>query len=131
MEPLCCVIEPTDSGVTLHDGCQFPSVAHLALAKVLNLKPEQIKINTVYAGGSFGRRATPVADYHVEAAMAFALLGQKTPVKLVWSREDDLRGGFYRPMALHRVKIGLDESGQYLRMGSPYCGQANHERYRV
>lgn len=114
MEPLVCVIEPTEKGVRLHDGCQFPALAHGALSQVLGLKPEQVEINTVYAGGSFGRRATPVADYQVEAAMAFALLGQKTPLKLLWSREDDIQGGFYRPMAVHKVQIGLDEHGKIL-----------------
>lgn len=110
MEPLVCVIEPTKNGVKLHDGCQFPGIAHGALSKVLGLKPEQIEINTVFAGGSFGRRATPVADYHVEAALAFALLGQKTPLKLLWTREDDIQGGFYRPMSVHTARIGLNNN---------------------
>ena len=114
MEPLVCVIEPTEKGVRLHDGCQFPALAHGALAQVLGLKPEQVEINTVYAGGSFGRRATPVADYQVEAAMVFALLGQKTPVKMLWSREDDIQGGFYRPMSVHSAKIAVDDNGAIL-----------------
>lgn len=112
METLNCVIEPTDGGVMVHDGCQFPAITHPAVAGILQLKPEQVRINTVYAGGSFGRRATTTADYHVEAAFAFALMGQKTPVKLVWSREDDIRGGYYRPMAVHKAKIGLDADGK-------------------
>lgn len=114
MEPLVCVIEPTEKGVRLHDGCQFPAIAHGALSQVLGLSPDQVEISTVYAGGSFGRRATPVADYQVEAAMAFVLLGQKTPVKLVWSREDDIKGGFYRPMVMHKAQIGLDDKGNIL-----------------
>lgn len=112
MEPLNCVIEPTADGVRFHDGCQAPSFVQGAIGQVLGLKPEQIEINTVYAGGSFGRRGTPTADYQVEAAHAFTLLGKKTPVKLVWSREDDIRGGYYRAMALHRAKIGVDASGK-------------------
>ncbi len=114
MEPLICVLEPTEKGVRLHDGCQFPVGPHGALAKILGLEPKQIEINTLYAGGSFGRRATPVADYQVEAALAFALLEQKIPVKLVWSREDDIQGGFYRPMAVHKARIALDRSGNIL-----------------
>ncbi len=111
MEPLNCVIEPTANGVRFHDGCQAPSFVQGAIGQVLQLQPEQIEINTVYAGGSFGRRGTPGADYQTEAAIAFALLGKKTPVKLVWSREDDIRGGYYRAMALHRARIGLDAGG--------------------
>ncbi|MDJ0958710.1 MAG: xanthine dehydrogenase family protein molybdopterin-binding subunit [Arenicellales bacterium] len=114
MEPLNCVIEPTENGVRFHDGCQGPSTVQFVASHVLGLKPEQIEINTVYAGGSFGRRGTPTADYQVEAALAFALLGKKTPVKLVWSREDDIRGGYYRPMALHKAQIGLDDDGNIL-----------------
>ena len=114
MEPLNCVIEPTENGVRFHDGCQAPSFVQGAIGHVLGLKAEQIGINTVYAGGSFGRRATPTSDYQVEAALAFALLGKKTPVKLVWNREDDIRGGYYRGMAVHKAKIGLDENGKVL-----------------
>ena len=112
MEPLNCVIEPTANGVRFHDGCQSPSFVQGAVGRALQLKAEQIEIKTLYAGGSFGRRATPTSDYQVEAAHAFALLGRKTPVKLVWSREDDIRGGYYRAMALHRAKIGLDAGGR-------------------
>jgi isoquinoline 1-oxidoreductase beta subunit len=71
-------------------------------------------VKTVFAGGSFGRRANVNSDYHVEAALAFQAYGSKTPIKLVWSREDDIRGGYYRPMSMHRARIGLDESGQLL-----------------
>ncbi|WP_425405731.1 molybdopterin cofactor-binding domain-containing protein [Hwanghaeella sp.] len=107
MEPLNCVIEPTETGIRVHDGCQFPGAVKPTLAHVLEMDPEQIEIRTVYAGGSFGRRATTNADYQVEAAMAFAMLGRKTPVKLVWTREDDIKGGYYRPMFAHRVRVGL------------------------
>ena len=114
MEPLNCVLEPTENGVRFHDGCQAPGFVQAAISQVLGLAPEQIEINTVYAGGSFGRRGTPVADYQTEAALAFAAFGKKTPVKLVWSREDDIRGGFYRAMALHQASIGLDAEGNIL-----------------
>ena len=114
MEPLNCVIEPTENGVRFHDGCQAPSAVQGNVAHVLGLQTEQVEINTVYAGGSFGRRSTTTSDYQVEATHAFALLGKKTPVKLVWSREDDIRGGYYRPMTVHSAKIGLDDSGKIL-----------------
>ncbi|MGI9372218.1 MAG: molybdopterin cofactor-binding domain-containing protein, partial [Hyphomicrobiales bacterium] len=111
MEPLNCVIEPTENGVRIYDGCQFPTLTQAVPAAILQLKPEQVEVKTVLAGGSFGRRANPGSDYHAEAALVFALLGGKTPVKFVWSREDDIAGGFYRPMAAHRVKIALDDKG--------------------
>jgi isoquinoline 1-oxidoreductase beta subunit len=112
MEPLNCVIEPTESGVRLHDGCQFPAITHPTIAAVLNMPPEKVEIVTYYAGGSFGRRANPQSDYHVEAALAFAAIGGKKAVKLVWTREDDLAGGFYRPMVAHRAKIAIGDDGK-------------------
>ncbi len=124
MEPLTCTIEPTADGVILHDGCQFPAGAHQALAAVLELPMEKIQINTVYAGGSFGRRATMVADYHVEAALAFAMNGGQQPVKLVWSREDDLTGGYYRPAMAHKVRVGLDADGKIVAWDHRVAGQA-------
>ncbi|MEL6476889.1 MAG: xanthine dehydrogenase family protein molybdopterin-binding subunit [Pseudomonadota bacterium] len=109
MEPLNCVIEPTEAGVRFHDGCQFPGITQPVIAQVLGLPVEAVEVTTVYAGGSFGRRATPSADYQTEAASAFDLMGRQTPVKLVWTREDDIRGGYYRPMAAHRAKIGIKD----------------------
>ncbi|MFN3615450.1 MAG: xanthine dehydrogenase family protein molybdopterin-binding subunit, partial [Rubrimonas sp.] len=111
LEPLNCVIAPDGDGVRLIDGCQFPGITQPTVAAILGLAPEQVRIDTVFAGGSFGRRAIPTSDYHVEAAMAFAALGGRTPVRLIWSREDDLTGGWYRPMAAHRVRVGLDAAG--------------------
>lgn len=112
MEPLTCTIEADeDGGVTLHDGCQFPTGPHMAMAQIFQLPMEKIRINTMFAGGSFGRRATPTADYQVEAALAFALTDRTRPLKLVWSREDDITGGYYRPAVAHRVRVGLDAEG--------------------
>ncbi|MEX0303403.1 MAG: molybdopterin cofactor-binding domain-containing protein [Leisingera sp.] len=113
MEPLTCTIEANeDGGVTLHDGAQIPTGPHFAMAEIFQLPMEKIRINTMFAGGSFGRRATPTADYQVEAALAFALTDRTRPVKLVWSREDDITGGYYRPAVAHKVLVGLDADGK-------------------
>lgn len=115
MEPLSCAIEPAgDGGVVLHDGCQMPTASQQALAAVLRLPLEKVRINTLYAGGSFGRRATMTADYTVEAALAFAMTDRTRPVKLLWSREDDIAGGAYRPAVAHKVRVGLDAEGRIL-----------------
>ncbi|MCG8493573.1 MAG: xanthine dehydrogenase family protein molybdopterin-binding subunit [Sneathiellales bacterium] len=138
MEPLNCVIEPTPTGVRVHDGCQFPSITKPTVAAVLGLKPEQVEINTVYAGGSFGRRATTTSDYHLEASLAFVAFGGTTPVKLVWMREDQLAGGYYRPMAKHKIRAGLDGDGKLqcwdhrvatksIIKGSPFEGALVHD----
>lgn len=112
MEPLNCVIEPTEKGVRVHDGTQFHMITHPTLAAVLQMAPEDIEIVTYYAGGSFGRRANPTSDYHVQAAMAYLLLGGQKAVKLVWTREDDLAGGYYRPQVAHRAHISVGEDGK-------------------
>lgn len=124
MEPLNCTIEATqDGGIVLHDGSQMPTGPHAALAQIFQLPMEKIRINTMLAGGSFGRRATPNADYQVEAALAFAVTDRSRPVKLVWSREDDLRSGFYRPAFGHKVKVGLDADGNIVAWDHQIAGQ--------
>ena len=112
MEPLNCVIKYDENGAELWDGCQFPSLVQPTVAGVLGLKPEQVKINTVYAGGSFGRRANPTSDYVTEAAMAAKAIDGKWPVKLMWTREDDIKGGYYRPLFVERITAGIDEDGK-------------------
>ncbi|MGF1651563.1 MAG: molybdopterin cofactor-binding domain-containing protein [Hyphomicrobiaceae bacterium] len=111
MEPLACVIRFDGRSAEVWDGCQFPSVAQPSIGRILMLKPEDVKINTLYAGGSFGRRATPEADYHCEAAEAVKAIDGRFPVKLIWTREDDITGGHYRPIAAHRIEAGLDTQG--------------------
>ena len=125
MEPLTCTIEATaDGGILLHDGAQFPTGPHFALAEIFQLPKEKIQIKTYLAGGSFGRRVTPTADYQVEAALAFAMTDRSRPVKLVWSREDDIRGGFYRPAFGHKVRVGLDGSGNIVGWDHRVAGQS-------
>jgi len=91
LEPENCTLDPTEDGVRVHDGCQFPTFTQPMVAAVLELDPSQVEVKTLYAGGSFGRRANATSDYNTEAAMAFALSGRKVPVKLVWRREDDIQ----------------------------------------
>ncbi len=112
MEPLNCVIEVRNDGAEIWSGCQLQSIDQLVAAQVLGLKPEQIKINTLLGGGSFGRRGNPVADWTVELAEVAKAIHGRAPVHLVWTRDDDIEGGFYRPMVLHRVKVGLDTDGR-------------------
>ena len=110
MEPLNCTVEVRNDSAELWVGSQFQGVDQGAAARVLGLKPEQVRLNTLLAGGGFGRRANPVSDYVVEACEIAKKV--KVPVKVVWTREDDIRGGFYRPMYVHRVEVGLDAQGK-------------------
>jgi len=110
MEPLNTTIRFDGDRAEAWAGSQFQTFDQMAIAEVLGLKPEQVTFHTEMAGGGFGRRAVP--DSHVQreaAAIAKRLLG--TPVKLVWTREDDVQGGYYRPMHVHRVEIGIGQDG--------------------
>jgi CO/xanthine dehydrogenase Mo-binding subunit len=78
-----------------------------------------VKINMLYAGGSFGRRANTHSDYVVEAAQIVKAIGGKAPVKLVWMREDDMRGGYYRPLFHHALEAALDAGGTAHRLAAP------------
>ena len=110
MEPLNTTIRFDGNRAEVWAGSQFQTGDQMAIAEVLGLKPEQVTFHTEMAGGGFGRRA--VIDSHVQreaAVIAKRLRG--TPVKLVWTREDDVRGGYYRPMHVHRVEIGVGPDG--------------------
>ena len=105
-------------------GCQMPTGPHAALSQILELPMDKVRINTMFAGGSFGRRATPTADYQVEAGLAFVMTDRTRPVKLVWSREDDLRSGYYRPAFGHKVRVGLDGDGNITGWEHRIAGQS-------
>jgi isoquinoline 1-oxidoreductase beta subunit len=109
MEPLNCVIayKPGESA-TIHSGSQMPTGDQAAACAVLGLTPEQVTITTLLAGGSFGRRATPDADLVSEAAQIAKAVNGKAPIKLMWTREDDIRSGKYRPMNVHRMTARIN-----------------------
>lgn len=118
MEPLNAVIEIQGEGENtsceVWTGTQFQTIDQATVASVLGLKPEQVTINTMFAGGGFGRRATPTSDYLADTARvmkAWLTNGHREPLKLIWSREDDVKGGYYRPFTMHRAEIGLDAGG--------------------
>ncbi|MBQ0931462.1 xanthine dehydrogenase family protein molybdopterin-binding subunit [Ideonella sp. 4Y16] len=127
MEPLNCTVELRDDGATVWAGSQMPGLDGMAAARVLGLKPEQVALQVQMAGGGFGRRAIPTSDYLVEAcgiAKAARAAGLKAPIQTVWTREDDLRGGYYRPMHLHRAEIGFDAQGRVLAWDHVIVGQS-------
>lgn len=129
MEPLNCAVKIDAEGCEIWTGTQMQGTDQQAAAKILGLKPEQVKIHTLFLGGGFGRRANPAADFVSEAVQVAKAAG--VPVKTVWSREDDVKGGYYRPMFLHKAKIGLGadglpvawehvEVGQSIMLGTPF-----------
>jgi isoquinoline 1-oxidoreductase subunit beta len=125
MEPLDCVVKLTGDSCEIWAGDQFQTIDQANAAAVAGLKPEQVSINTLYAGGSFGRRANVASDYIVEAvSIAKAMGADGTPVKLIWTREDDIRGGRYRPMYYHALEAGLDGQGNLVAWRHRIVGQS-------
>ncbi|MEM7377326.1 MAG: xanthine dehydrogenase family protein molybdopterin-binding subunit [Pseudomonadota bacterium] len=114
MEPLNAVIEVADGQCDVWTGTQFQTFDQMTVAGVLGLTPDKVTIHTQFAGGGFGRRATPTSDYLADTARVMAAwqaAGHSEPLKLIWSREDDVKGGYYRPLTMHRAQIGLDDAG--------------------
>lgn len=117
LEPLACTVDLQPEACTLYFASQMPGVDAAAVAATTGLKPEQVNIVVQMAGGGFGRRAVPSSEYVREAvhvAQALAAAGQRAPVKVVWSREDDMKAGYYRPLTVHRAEIGFDAQGRVL-----------------
>lgn len=109
MEPLNCTVKIDADKCEIWTGTQFQTIDQQVGARITGLKPEQIFVHTTFLGGGFGRRATPTSDFVTEALEVAK--AAKVPVKTVWSREDDMRGGYYRPAYVQRAKVGLDADG--------------------
>ena len=127
MEPLDCTVKLGRDKAELWIGTQMPGLDAMAAAKTLGLQPQNVKVNTQMAGGGFGRRAIPTSDYVVEAcgiAKAARTAGITAPVRTLWSREDDIKGGYYRPMHVHRAEIGFDAKGKILAWDHTIVGQS-------
>ncbi len=127
MEPLNCTVAIKGDKAELWMGTQMPGLDGFAASKTLGLKPENIAVHTQYAGGGFGRRAIATSDYVVEAcnvAKAAQTAGLDAPIRTLWSREDDVKGGYYRPMHLHKAEIGFDAQGNILGWDHVIVGQS-------
>jgi isoquinoline 1-oxidoreductase subunit beta len=122
MEPLNCVVDLKDDSCEIWTGTQFETVDRANAAKAAGLSPEKVKINTTLLGGGFGRRANPTSDFVVEAVQVAKVA--KAPVKVVWTREDDMQGGWYRPMWHDRFAAGLDASGNPIAWTHTIVGQS-------
>jgi len=122
MEPLNCVVSLGPDSCELWTGTQFQTIDRMQAAKTAGLPPEKVKINTTLLGGGFGRRANPASDFIIEAVNVAKVA--KAPVKVVWTREDDLAGGWYRPMWHDRFAAGLDAEGNPVAWTHTIVGQS-------
>jgi isoquinoline 1-oxidoreductase beta subunit len=125
MEPLDAVVKLTADSCEIWTGDQFQTLDQANAAKAAGLDPAQVNIHTLYAGGSFGRRANVRSDYIVEAvSIARAFGADGTPIKLQWTREDDLHGGLYRPMYFHKLEAGLNAQKELIGWRHVIVGQS-------
>jgi isoquinoline 1-oxidoreductase subunit beta len=124
MEPMNCVVQLKDGGCEIWNGEQMHTPDQGTVAKFLNTTPDRIKINMLYAGGSFGRRGNSFADYLLDTVAIAQAGANGKPVKLVWTREDDMRAGFYRPIYLHALKAGVDRNGKITSWQQRIVGQS-------
>jgi len=122
MEPLNCVVDLREDRMEIWAGSQFQTVDQAAAARVAGLDPSRVTLHTTFLGGGFGRRANPASDYIVEAVgIAKAV---RAPVKLVWTREDDTRGGYYRPLWHSRFAAAIDKKGALAGWHHTIVGQS-------
>lgn len=123
MEPLDGCMRWDGERVVARFGSQLQTGDHMTIAKVFGVTPDKVQIETMLAGGSFGRRATPDSHIAAELAQAAKAIGPNKPVKLVWTREDDLHGGYYRPLFVHRLR-GAVQNGKIVAWSNAIVGQS-------
>ena len=109
MEPLDGFLVWDGTTARARFGSQGQTLDQGGIAKVFGIPMDKVEIETLYAGGSFGRRAQTDAQFAIELAEVAKAMPLGTPVKLVWTREDDLHGGYYRPMFVHRFRGKIDK----------------------
>ncbi|MEK7949375.1 xanthine dehydrogenase family protein molybdopterin-binding subunit [Luteolibacter soli] len=122
MEPLNATARITGDKVEIWAGTQFQTMDQQLAAKAAGVEPSQVEVHTTFLGGGFGRRANPTCDFVTDAVHVAKAV--KQPVKVMWTREDDIRGGYYRPAFLHRASITLDESGMPVGWKHTIVGQS-------
>jgi isoquinoline 1-oxidoreductase beta subunit len=130
MEPLDGFLRWDGQRAVARFGSQFQTGEHQTIAKVLGLPFERVELETMLAGGSFGRRAQQTMHVAAELAEVAKAIGPGRPVKVVWTREDDMRGGYYRPVTVHRMRGAVQDGRvvawsdtvvtQSLLKGSPF-----------
>ena len=112
MEPLNAVVHKDGDRLHIHGGLQMPDVVQGTCAQIAGVKPEQVDLHVMKTGGGFGRRAVADSDVFVEATEIAKSLNFRAPIKLQWPREADMTGGRYRPLHVHRVRVGIGEDGK-------------------
>ena len=125
LEPLNAVVHRNEDGIIeVWGGHQIPDMYQMASAQVAGVDPSQVKMHVMKSGGGFGRRAVADADVIVEAVATARALGWRAPVRMQWTREDDMAAGRYRPAYVHRLRAGLDAEGNIVAWDNHIVGQS-------
>ncbi|ALA20327.1 MULTISPECIES: xanthine dehydrogenase family protein molybdopterin-binding subunit [unclassified Chelatococcus] len=124
LEPLDAVARRDGDVLEVWGGHQMPDLYQAMAAEIAGVSPENVRLHVMMTGGGFGRRATPDADVIVEAVECAKAIGWRAPVKVLWTREDDMAGGRYRPMYLHAVRAAIDADGNPLAWQHRIVGQS-------
>ena len=122
MEPLNCTVKFDQGGCELWLGTQFQTVDQMTAGKILGIAPDKVRVHTTFLGGAFGRRANLSPDIVAEAV--HVAKAANAPVKTVWLREDDIRGGYYRSGFVHHAQVGLGEDGLPMAWNHVLVGQS-------
>ncbi len=122
MEPLNVVVDLKPGRCAIWTGTQLQTMDRNTAAKILGLEPDQVEVHTMFLGGGFGRRANPHSDFVAEAAHVAKAVGG--PVKVVWTREDDMKGGYYRPMWSDHIVAAISEDGKPVSWRHVIVGQS-------
>ncbi len=122
METLNCLVDLKDNRCDIWTGTQLQTIDRNSAAAILGLKQENVHLHTTFLGGGFGRRANPHSDFVSEAVHIAKAL--KKPVKVIWTREDDIKGGYYRPMWYDRISAGIDDKGTLTAWMHTIVGQS-------
>ena len=109
MEPLNATAHVREDGCDIWAGTQGQSIDQMVASHITGLKPEQIQIHTTLLGGGFGRRANVTSDFVADAVQVAN--GEGVPIKTIWTREDDIQCGYFRPMFVHKLEAGVDANG--------------------
>ena len=123
LEPLNAVARIESGRVEVWGGHQMPDVYAAISAKIAGVTPDKVKLHVMKTGGGFGRRAVADGDIVSEAVAVSKALGGR-PVRVQWTREDDMRAGRYRPAYVHRLKAGLDANGNVIAWQNHIVGQS-------